>query len=89
MAKNFQLKIITPSKIIYEGEVDSLIVPGEAGYLGVLADHAPLISTLRPGKITVSESAGRVKVFNSPGKGFIEVIKNQATLLLRALEGLA
>jgi F-type H+-transporting ATPase subunit epsilon len=86
MAKNFQVQIITPSNIVYNGEVESLIVPGEAGYLGVLADHAPLISTLKPGTITVKESSGQTRKFNVPGKGFIEVVKNQVTLLLRNLE---
>lgn len=87
MAKPFRVSIVTPDKIFYEGDIVSLVAPGEVGYLGVLADHAPLISNLTKGKITLSPADGSSPiVFNSPGNGFLQVLKNQVTILLRTLE---
>lgn len=87
MAKTFHIQIITPNKVYYEGDAVSLIAPGAEGYLGVLPDHAPLISNLKPGKITLTVGADTPPiVFDSPGKGFLEVLKNHVTLLLRSLE---
>ena len=87
MAKTFHVQMITPDKIFYEGDVVSLVAPGEEGYLGVLADHAPLISNLRSGKIALTVRPGDPPiVFHSLGTGFLEVLKNQVTLLLRTVE---
>jgi len=84
MAKAFKLSIITPEKIVYEGSITSLVAPSELGYLGVLADHAPLITNLSAGTITVRDDTGKVLFFPSRGKGFLEVLKNDATVFLRA-----
>ena len=82
MEKLFQVSIVTPDKIVYEGEIYSLIAPGEAGYVGILADHAPLVANLVSGKITMKESPGSVKIIESKEKGFLEVMKNRVTILL-------
>ena len=50
----YQFKILTPSETVLDEEVSSIVAPGEAGYLGVLANHAPLITTLTSGKLKVS-----------------------------------
>ena len=85
MAKTFQLNILTPEKTVYAGSAASLTVPGEAGYLGVLADHAPLVTTLFAGKISFKDQAGKETVLESEGKGFLEVFKNEATVILLAV----
>ena len=82
MAKTFQVGIYSSEKIIYEGQAISLIAPSEAGYLGVLADHAPLVAKLGAGKITLRLSENQSSVFTIPAGGFLEVLNNQATLLL-------
>ena len=83
MGKAFHLNILTSEKNIYAGSATSLTAPGEAGYLGVLADHAPLVTTLMPGKISFKDEAGKQTVLESQGKGFLEVFKNEVTVLLR------
>ena len=65
-----------------EGQAVSLTVPGAAGYLGVLAHHAPLVCATVPGKISLRDSAGKSVEINSKGKGFLEVLNNNVTLLL-------
>lgn len=83
MAKTFYLNILTSEKNLYAGPVVSLTAPGEAGYLGILADHAPLATTLQPGKISFQDEFGKPTVLESAGKGFLEVLKNEVTVLLR------
>lgn len=82
MEKLFHVNILTPEKKVFEGDVVSLVVPAALGYLGVLADHAPLIATLAPGKIIYRDSHSSQIVISNKGKGFIEVFKNKATILL-------
>ncbi|MFH0855401.1 MAG: hypothetical protein V1869_02640 [Candidatus Omnitrophota bacterium] len=82
MEKIFELDILMPEKTIFTGEVCSLVVPAALGYLGVLADHAPLIASLACGRITYRDNQGKETVINNNGKGFIEVVRNKATVLL-------
>ena len=85
MAKLFNLSIITPYKTLYEGKVWSLTIPSKLGYLGILADHTPLIATLAAGKITLREGPDRQRVFNYKSGGLLEVMKNNVTVLLTDL----
>ena len=79
---SFNLEILTPRKRIFSGEISSLVAPGELGYLGVLANHAPLVSTLLPGKVTLRETSGGTQVLQSLGEGLLEVYHDRVTLLL-------
>lgn len=81
----YRLVIVTPEKKFYEDEVNSLIAPGSLGYLGVLTDHAPLITELVPGKLTVKDAKGQEKIFAISG-GFLEVLKNDVTILADSIE---
>lgn len=86
MSKHFRVSILTEEETIYDGEVRSLVVPAQLGFMGVLADHAPLAARLKPGKIVLKTfPSDEPKVFNSSGKGFFEVLNNKATLLLDAV----
>jgi F0F1-type ATP synthase epsilon subunit len=82
MANEFKVLIVDPEKIIYEGVALSLVVPGEFGFLGVLAHHAPLVASTLAGKLRLKDSSGQWCVFNLERKGFIEVLNNNVTLLL-------
>ena len=81
MAKNFKLIIVTPEKIIYDGEVSSIVAPGDLGYLGILADHAPIITSLTTGKLEITDPNGAKNTMMISG-GFMEVVKNTATILV-------
>jgi F-type H+-transporting ATPase subunit epsilon len=80
-SKPFSLEIMTPAKKVVSASVISLIVPASYGYLGVWANHAPLIAALQPGKVTYWDESGRATVLNSAGSGLIEVYDNKATVL--------
>ena len=82
MTRLLRVNILAPDKTLYDADAYSLIVPAEFGYLGVLADHAPLIASLVPGNITIGEESGRRVVLDSRSKGFLEVLENQATIIL-------
>lgn len=79
--KSFRLTVLTPEMPIYEGDVVSVIAPGEIGYLGILANHAPLITNIIPGKLIYRDKAGVTSVM-SLGAGFLEVLKNQVIVLV-------
>lgn len=76
------LEVLTPDKKIFTGEVTSVSVPGTSGAFQVLNNHAPIISTLEKGKITVKEK-GNTHVFEING-GVIEVLKNKVVVLVES-----
>ena len=84
-SKVFNLEILTPNKKVFSGSVTSLVAPGEIGYLGVLANHAPLVTTLVPGNITTRDPAGSPRTLRSTGTGFLEVYRNTATVLVEGV----
>jgi F-type H+-transporting ATPase subunit epsilon len=81
----FRLSIVTTEKIIYEDSVGSIIAPGSVGYLGILSNHAPIITSLKPGILTVKDSAGKEIRFSVTG-GFLENSANKCTILADAAE---
>ena len=84
MARKFKVEIVTPERVAYSQEVESLVVPAERGYLGVLAGHAPLLCVLQPGEIAVRREGGTIR-FASQG-GFMEVTPGKTVLLTESVE---
>lgn len=84
MANTFHLSILTPEKSVFEGQVEYVEVPGIAGYLGVLAHHAALVTALAQGALTVRDAAGKTERWQVQG-GFFEVGNNRATVLADAV----
>jgi len=76
---------LTPLTTAIDSSVVSIVAPGEAGYLGVLANHAPLIATLRGGDLRVRFENGRESVYRI-GSGVLKVAHNEATLLTESFE---
>lgn len=81
----FHLSIVTPEETVFDETVTSIVVPGAKGYLGVMAHHAPLISPLVPGKLSITLQNGTELMMAISG-GFIEVAGNRATILADAAE---
>jgi len=85
MAKTFRLTIATPAGWAADDEAESLTVPGVEGYLGILADHAPLMTALGVGLLQYRDSAGYEHVF-AVTDGFLEVANNKVTIIADAAE---
>ncbi|MBU8933669.1 MAG: ATP synthase F1 subunit epsilon [candidate division Zixibacteria bacterium] len=81
----FLLSIVTPEKVFFEAEIKSLVVPGTEGYLGVLSNHAPLITGLIPGRVEFRDADDKVNLMAVSG-GFLEVSNNKASILAEAVE---
>ena len=58
----FHFDLVSPEKLLFTGEVDQVDVPGTEGYFGVLAGHAPMVSALRPGVMTVTVNGRQQKM---------------------------
>ncbi|HLY10260.1 MAG TPA: F0F1 ATP synthase subunit epsilon [Planctomycetota bacterium] len=84
MAKKFKTEIVTPEKIVFSEEIESLVIPAERGYLGVLAGHAPLLCTLQPGEIRIKRDGSELHY--STSGGFMEVTPGKAVLLTESAE---
>ena len=74
-----KVDIISAERIIYSDDVDSIIVPGIEGYLGILPHHAPLMTAIKSGDITIRKDG--VDTNLSVTGGFIEVMDNKVTVL--------
>lgn len=80
MAEGTKLEIVSPEQLVLSEHVASVTVPGAEGYFTVLGDHAPLMSTLKPGFITTHDSAGKSAQFYVRG-GFVDVSPAGVTIL--------
>jgi F-type H+-transporting ATPase subunit epsilon len=85
MAATYKFRILTPGAKALDAEVVSIVAPGEAGYLGVLANHAPLITTLTQGDLRVRFADERETNYRI-GTGLLKVAHNEAVLLTESIE---
>ena len=81
---NFHFELVSPQKLLFSGEVEQVDVPGAEGEFGVLAEHAPMVTTLRPGILTVHGSGGAQKIVVLGG--FAEVSTEGLTVLADVAE---
>jgi F-type H+-transporting ATPase subunit epsilon len=82
----FNFELVSPQKVAFSGQVDQVDVPGAEGDFGVLAGHAPLISLLRPGLMTVTAGGEQIKLvvlggFAEVGPDGLTVLADVATTL--------
>ena len=88
MAEGTKLEIVSPEKLLFSDVVQSVTVPGTDGYFTVLGDHAPLMTTLRPGFITVTNAVGHSHVYYVRG-GFADVSPDGLTVLAEEAQDVA
>ena len=62
MANTFHFDLVSPEKIAFSGEVEQVDIPGVEGDLGVMAGHAPLVASVRPGILTVTVGGKQEKI---------------------------
>ena len=80
-----KLKIVSPEKIEFEGDVESVLVPGSLGQFEILVNHAPIISSLDKGKVVYTVAGGEKCTLDIIG-GFVEVQKNVVSLCVEIKE---
>ena len=78
MTSKFELSIISAESKVFEGKVENILVPGMVGDFLVLANHAPCISSIRPGFITnlISEANDRLSAADTINKDDLGLRKN-------------
>jgi F-type H+-transporting ATPase subunit epsilon len=76
-----QLKIVSPERIEFEGDVKRVVVPGTAGMFEILSNHAPIISTLDKGVVEYTKADGTNASIDITG-GFVEVQKNTVSVCI-------
>ena len=79
----FELSLVTPEGAAFEGEVEMLVVPGEAGEIGVLARHAPLVAMLKAGSTRIYRNRASEDIVTfATGPGFFKVEQDRALALV-------
>ena len=103
-SKVMNITVLTPEKEIFHGAIKSVKVPGSSGQFQVLNRHAPIVSSLEKGVVTIvtsagdysyyDEDSGQIKTDTAAGRvvklniagGFIEVLNNEVSLLVRGVK---
>ena len=80
MADTTEFELVSPERLLISAQVEMVVVPGAEGDFGVLPGHSPLISTLRPGVITIYENRQPKDAIFVAG-GFAEVTPERCTVL--------
>ena len=80
----FALRVVSVERSLFEGDVDFMIANGADGELGVLPHHAPLMTILRPGTLTIRQGGEEQQLL--VGGGFLEVLPDRVTVLADVAE---
>ena len=79
------LTILSPEKEIFAGAVKSVKVPGSLGYFQMLEHHAPIVSSLSKGDVTIVKDNGETMTLAVEG-GFVEMLNNEVSLLISGVK---
>src|SRR6185436_8318560 len=80
--RTFDLSVVTPEGPAFDGEAEMVIVPGDAGEIGVLARHAPLVAMLRAGSTRIHLRYTEEVLEFATGPGFFKVEQDRALALV-------
>jgi len=80
MAESFQFELVSPERLLVSEQVESVVIPGAEGEMTVLANHAPVMTTVKPGVVTVRTAAGATERYCVFG-GFADILPSGCTLL--------
>jgi F-type H+-transporting ATPase subunit epsilon len=81
MAHTLHLDVVSPEEGVYSGEVEFVVLPGEAGELGIYPRHAPLITRIKPGVVRVKPADGGEEQYIFVAGGMLEVQPSVVTVL--------
>ncbi|PWJ85003.1 ATP synthase F1 subcomplex epsilon subunit [Pseudaminobacter salicylatoxidans] len=80
MAEAFKFELVSPERLLVSEEVQSVVIPGAEGEMTVLAKHAPVMTTIKPGVVTVKSASGQEERYVVFG-GFADILPSGCTLL--------
>merc|ERR1712118_276430 len=81
---SLNVRVITPDKVVWDAMADELILPSSTGQIGILSDHAPLLTALDIGVMRLKTDAGWISIVLM--EGFAEVEDNKVTILCNGAE---
>lgn len=79
MADKLSFALVSPERELFNGEVDHVVVPGSEGAFGVLPNHAPVMSVIKPGALVIYNDGGERRIFVNGG--FADVTPDGLTVL--------
>lgn len=82
--KTLKLQVITPERIVFEDEVDEVILPTTTGEIGVLPNHVPLVTIIKPGEVRIKK--GKEEIYLATYGGCIEIYEGGIRVLADAAE---
>ena len=80
MAEAFKFELVSPERLLVSEQVESVVIPGAEGEMTVMAQHAPVMTTIKPGVVTVKTVGGSEERFVVFG-GFADILPSGCTLL--------
>ena len=80
MAEAFQFELVSPERLLVSERVEFVVIPGAEGEMTVMANHAPVMTTIKPGVVTVKTAAGETERYCVFG-GFADILPTGCTLL--------
>jgi F-type H+-transporting ATPase subunit epsilon len=80
MAEAFKFELVSPERLLISETVEAVVIPGMEGEMTVMANHAPVMTTIKPGVVTVKPAAGAEQRFVVFG-GFADILPSGCTLL--------
>lgn len=80
MADNFNFELVSPERLLLSATVSEVVIPATEGEMTVLANHAPTMTTIKPGVVSVKDAAGKVNRYVVFG-GFADILPTGCTLL--------
>jgi F-type H+-transporting ATPase subunit epsilon len=86
MANAVAFTLITPRAVVFEGDAELVIAVGTEGEFGILAQHAPFLTALRPGvlRANVRDGSGIMRMELACGEGFLQALPDKVTVLTDA-----
>jgi F-type H+-transporting ATPase subunit epsilon len=80
MVDSFSFELVSPERLLMSASATEVVLPATEGEMAVMANHAPFMTTIRPGVVTVKEASGQTQKFVVFG-GFADIVPSGCTLL--------
>lgn len=80
MAQSFKFELVSPERLLISEQVDTVVIPATEGEMTVMGNHAPVMTTVKPGVVTISRPDGKTDRYVVFG-GFADILPDSCTLL--------